>query len=71
MSERGRPDDDENESEADRRRTNILLLVIGIAVVLVGIWLVNTMVDIRKVQDCESAGRRNCTPISVPGRETW
>jgi hypothetical protein len=71
MSERKQPENDD-EDEDGRRRTNILMLVIGAVVVLVGIWLVNTMADMRKIQDCESAGRRNCVPIKVPGgRQTW
>jgi hypothetical protein len=36
--------------------------------VVAGIWLLGTMADIRKVQDCASQGRRNCATIEVPDR---
>jgi hypothetical protein len=34
-----------------------------------GIWLVNAMIDYRKIDDCISQGRRNCgETIEVPSR---
>jgi hypothetical protein len=44
--------------------------MLGFFVVLVaaGIWLLGTMAEIRKVQDCASQGRRNCATIEVPDR---
>jgi hypothetical protein len=44
--------------------------MLGFLVVLVaaGIWLLVTMADVRKVQDCAAQGRRNCADIEVPGR---
>ena len=58
-------------SERDRTLTNVLLLVIVGALVGGGIWIANTMLDVRKVQDCVASGRRNCAPISVPGRDSF
>jgi hypothetical protein len=60
--------DDGHESESDRRATNIFLVVAGILVVGGGLWLANTMVDLRKAQLCFESGRRNCNPIDVPPR---
>ena len=37
-----------------------VLLVIG------GIWIANTMAEMRRNQDCVLSGRRNCTPIPAP-----
>jgi len=36
--------------------------------VVVGVWLVNWMIDVRKMQECLESGRRNCAPINVPER---
>lgn len=51
--------------------TNAVVFVLLAMLVGGGIWLVNSMVDMRKIQDCVGAGRRNCAPIKTPGRETW
>jgi len=64
------PDDLEKpptpEEEArDRRAANIFLLVAGAALVGVGVWLANAMIDARRADDCMSSGRRNCSPIDV------
>ena len=57
------------EDERDRRITNIFLLVFGALVIGIGIWLVNAMVDQRKMDDCVAQGRRNCgARIEVPAR---
>ena len=37
-----------------------ILLVIG------GIWIANTMAQMRKNQDCVLSGRQGCTPVNVP-----
>ena len=44
--------------------------MLGFFVVLVaaGIWLLGTMADVRKAQDCAAQGRRNCATIEVPER---
>ena len=65
---------DDGGDERDRRATNIVLLVFFVAVVSIGVWLANAMVDYRKLDDCIAQGRRNCAPIEVPrpddGRRT-
>ena len=66
MSE-SRPPTDEDE-ERDRRNANIFLLVFGAIVIGLGVWLVNVMVDQKKMDDCLAQGRRNCNPIETPGR---
>ncbi len=48
--------------------------LIGIGVFLVvlvisGVWLMNTLRDIGKMQDCAMQGRRNCAPIESPPRD--
>ena len=48
------------ETESERRRNNIALAIFFVAIVGIGIWLVNALVDARKADECISQGRRNC-----------
>ncbi|HLQ92837.1 MAG TPA: hypothetical protein VK148_22670 [Xanthobacteraceae bacterium] len=50
----------EKETESERRRNNIALAIFFVAIVGIGIWLVNALVDARKADECISQGRRNC-----------
>ena len=59
---------DEPETESERRRANMILLAGALVIVAGGIWLVNALVDARKSEECFESGRRNCAPISLPGR---
>jgi len=69
MDERKPPAEDVEEHEADRRRNNIVLLVVFAVVVGAGVWLVNALVEKRKLDDCLAQGRRNCAaPLDVPPR---
>jgi len=48
------------------------LIGIGIflvALVVGGVWLMNALRDIGKMQDCAMQGRRNCAPIEMPPRD--
>jgi hypothetical protein len=62
------PNRDNEDDERDRRFTNIFLLVTFVVVVGVGVWLVNAMIDYRRIDDCMSQGRRNCEPLDVSPR---
>jgi hypothetical protein len=64
-----RPPDDEHESEAERRRSNLILLLVAVGIVVVGVWLVNWLIDQRKLEECLESGRRNCVPINTQDRE--
>jgi hypothetical protein len=33
--------------------------------VILGVWLVNALVDARKSEECFESGRRNCNPVDV------
>jgi hypothetical protein len=71
-------DDDQKQSDdradahkaEDRERTitNIVLLLIFAALVGIGVWLSNAMIDARRADECISSGRRNCNPIELPPR---
>ena len=56
------------EDEGNRAIENAVMLAFFAVLVAVGIWLLATMADVRKVQDCAGQGRRNCAAIDVPAR---
>jgi hypothetical protein len=56
------------EDQGNRNVENAMLLVFFVALVAAGIWLLGTMADVRKVQDCAAQGRRNCATIEAPDR---
>ena len=56
------------EDEGNRTIDNAVMLGFFAVLVVAGIWLLGTMADIRKVQDCAAQGRRNCATIDVPAR---
>ena len=60
-------ENDRGESARERRMGNIILLGIFIAVVGAAIWLVNSMLEQRAIDDCAAQGRRNCAPIAGAG----
>ena len=56
------------ENEGNRAIENAVMLGFFAVLVAAGIWLLGTMADLRKVQDCAAQGRRNCGVIEVPAR---
>jgi hypothetical protein len=56
------------EDEGNRGIENAVMLAFFAVLVAAGIWLLGTMADVRKVQDCAGQGRRNCGSIDVPAR---
>ncbi len=63
--ERKRPDGQE---EGSRTTENLVLAGLFVVLVASGIWLLGTMADVRKAQDCAAQGRRNCATIEAPER---
>lgn len=53
---------------ANRNVENAVLLGFLGVLVGAGVWLLSTMADVRKIQDCAAQGRRNCVEIEVPDR---
>jgi hypothetical protein len=68
MNEAGDNKPQPPEDEGNRTIENAVLLSFFVLLVAAGVWLLGTMADIRKVQDCAAQGRRNCTTIDVPER---
>ena len=64
--ERSEPEPPEN--QGNRTIENAVMLGFFVVLVVAGIWLLATMADIRKVQDCAAQGRRNCSTIEIPDR---
>ena len=62
--ERGKPPED----EGNRNVENAVMLGFFAVLVAAGIWLLATMADVRKAQDCAAQGRRNCATIDAPVR---
>jgi len=58
-------EDDRRRTRQERERTitNIVLLLIFVALIGIGVWISNGMLDARRADDCLSSGRRNCNPI--------
>jgi hypothetical protein len=54
----------------DRERTvrNVVMLVIVVALVGIGVWVANAMLDQGRIDECLSEGRHNCPPIEVQPR---
>jgi hypothetical protein len=72
MDDQTKQGDDRAEARRQEHRermvTNIVLLLIFAALVGIGVWLSNAMIDARRADECISSGRRNCNPIEVPPR---
>lgn len=60
------PDTPEPDDEQERGRDNLVLMIGFAALVGAGIWLLMTMAEVRKAQDCAAQGRRNCATIESP-----
>jgi hypothetical protein len=61
--ERGR---DEPDDFRHRMLANIAAFAFTVALTAVGIWLANSIADLRKTQDCVLMGRRDCAHIATP-----
>jgi hypothetical protein len=54
--------------EGNRTIENAVMAGFFVVLVAAGVWLLGTMADVRKAQDCAAQGRRNCATIDVPER---
>jgi hypothetical protein len=59
---------DKEDDEGNRTVENMVLAGFFIVLVAAGVWLLGTMADVRKAEDCAAQGRRNCQTIEVPER---
>jgi hypothetical protein len=63
MAEQKPPDD-----QGNRAIENAVMLGFFVLLVAAGVWLLGTMAEVRKAQDCAAQGRRNCSSIEIPER---
>jgi len=56
----------DSESYRHRMVNNLLAFAVLSLIVYCGIWLTNTMAQLRADQDCALTGRTNCAPIKLP-----
>jgi hypothetical protein len=56
------------EDQRNRGIENAVMLGFFVVLVAAGVWLLGTMADVRKAQDCGAQGRRNCNTIELPDR---
>jgi len=68
MAEDGEGKREPPEDEVNRGIENAVMLGFFLVLVAAGIWLLATMADVRKAQDCAAQGRRNCAMIDAPVR---
>ena len=68
MTDGGRDTPEPPEDQGNRNVENAVMLGFFAVLVALGIWLLSTMADVRKMQDCAAQGRRNCVSIDVPDR---
>ena len=68
MTDVGRSEPEPPENQGNRTIENAVMLGFFIVLLVAGIWLLATMADIRRVQDCAAQGRRNCSTIEIPDR---
>jgi hypothetical protein len=68
MMDEGEEKPKPHEDEGNRAIENVVMLGFFAVLVATGIWLLSTMADVRKAQDCAAQGRRNCATIDVPER---
>jgi hypothetical protein len=57
---------DEPDDYRQRMTNNGLALLFCVLLAGAGLWLANTIADLRKKQDCVLSGRRDCATIAAP-----
>jgi hypothetical protein len=58
---------DDSCDDDDRRMVgNAVASMILVALIVSGVWLADTIVKMRDIQDCVLSGRGNCFPIARP-----
>jgi hypothetical protein len=57
---------DQPDDYRQRMTNNALAALLCVLLVGAGLWLANTIADLRKNQDCVLSGRRDCANLAVP-----
>jgi hypothetical protein len=56
------------EGQGNHVLENAVIFGFFVALAAAGVWLLSSMPDLRKTQDCAAQGRRNCGTIESPAR---
>jgi len=59
--------EEEEDDYRHRMKMNVLGFLVATLLVISGTWIVDTMAEVRRIQDCLFAGGRNCMPIRRTG----
>ncbi len=60
----------EGDDYRHRMIVNTLAFLFVVALIGAGLWLADTMAQMRRNQDCVLSGRRGCTPVEY-SKERW
>lgn len=60
--------DEDEEDDGDRRRSNLVIGLFVVVLIGLAVWLVDALLEQRRIDDCVAQGRRNCGQVSVPGQ---
>lgn len=64
MTQPEEPQDPNGNDDGNRAVENAVMIGFFVVLVAAGVWLLSTMADVRKVQDCAAQGRRNCGTVT-------
>jgi hypothetical protein len=68
----GKADAEEREERSHRTFVNLVVAAFLLALAIAIIWVVKSLNEQRKLQDCLNSGRRNCVELSQGGpRSPW
>jgi hypothetical protein len=56
----------EEEDYRHRMVVNVLALAFCIVLAIAGVWLVNEIAEMKRIQDCVLSGRAGCIPLDIP-----
>ncbi len=60
---------DPDDEDPDHRMTvNLLAIIMSLLILGAGFWLVFHLAEDKRVQDCLTAGFRNCSPRQILGK---
>jgi len=65
------PQADEPDDYRHRMLTNVAGVAVVALLIVIGIWIADTMASMRKNQDCVLSGRRGCAPMEQPPPSRW
>ncbi|HXW19020.1 MAG TPA: hypothetical protein VEK35_00775 [Roseiarcus sp.] len=60
------PDAEPPEDEAHRNFVNLLAAIFVIVLAIAAIWLVKTLDERRRIENCVESGRRDCLELVEP-----